>query len=149
MQAAAVRVYIPVSAAELRLLSDTGQLPVECGWSATAALLQAYGLEDDDLDMGEAVAMALASGASRPADADTAASCRRVIAADIEDDCPETSDEPGRVRVPRTLLLPQVVSIHIDAAATRPPRPDELEDVAQLQWFDVAEVADAAQAPDA
>ena len=149
MQAAAVRVYIPVSAADLLLLSQQGTVPVDRGWSATEALLQVYGLEADDLDMGEAVAMALAAGASRSAGSETEPSVRRVVAADVADDCTEMPDEPGTVLLPGPLALSQVVSVHVDATPTRPPQPDELEDVAQLQWFDVAEVAHAAQAPEA
>ena len=144
-----MRVYIPVSAAELLLLSQQGHLPIGIGWSATAALMQVYGLEEDDFDMGEAVAMALAAGASRNSDAESAPSVRRVVAADVEGGCPEAPEEPGRVLITGPLALSQVVSIHVDSTATRPPRSDELEDVAQLQWFDVAEVADAAQAPQA
>lgn len=136
-----MRVYIPISLSGLRQLHALGQVTISRGLCATAALLSSYGLDADDVEMGEAVAMALAAGASRIGDAAGSPLIRCVIAADIDADAVEVDEVLGEASFRTPITMANVVSIHLDTEPTAVPPEDELEDVAQLQWFDVAEVA--------
>lgn len=146
-QSETVRIYVPADLMMVRELLDGNALVASSAWAASQELLAQYGLEAHDVEMGEAVAMALAAAASRvAADAGSGALRRVVIALDVEDKVVRSGvdlDQPGLVRLDSPVTLNDVVSLHIDGSPYAAPAADELDDVTQLQWYDSSELEQA------
>lgn len=138
-----VRVYIPADVSSLRAVLEGQPLNVRSAWAATSELLETYGIAPDDEEMGETIAMALAAAASRLSNPDLHAPRRVVIALDADEVVPSMDDDNGQaglVHVEGQVTLADVVSLHMDAGPYAAPAADELDDVMQLQWFDISEL---------
>jgi membrane protease subunit (stomatin/prohibitin family) len=114
-----VRVYLPATAAQLRELIGSGELPTaRTAFAVTPGLREWY--VDDDIEELEYAAMLEAARASlRLLDADPSTGRRRVVvAADVPDAAVQVRDELDRgvVHLGVAVRLSAVASVHVDDA---------------------------------
>lgn len=115
-----VRVYLPATLPDLRVLLDTGQLgdPPLPGYAVTPALREWYAIGDQE--ELEYVAMTLAARAGvrlldRALIADDTVPARRVVVvAEVPRVDPVPQVDRAAVRVPDVVLLRDVQAVHVD-----------------------------------
>lgn len=132
-----VRVYAPVTPADLRALVAGSAIEVAVAWAVTASSRAAHGPTVDEEEM-EFLAM---SSAAQACLADAASPVVRIVlAADVPDSDVEDGQSPdGGVRLLRPLARTDVASVHTDSA---PVEPGADLDAGDLQWYAVQEIDD-------
>lgn len=112
-----MRVYLPATAAELRMLLDDGALPAGLtAFAATPGLREWY-TDDDVEELEYAALLEAARGSLRLLDADPSVPRRRiVVAADVPDADATVRDDLDRgvVRLATAVPLSEVAAVHVD-----------------------------------
>jgi hypothetical protein len=148
----AVRVFLPLTTADLALLHATGWLPPRPGHAGTDLLRDQAPDEDQDDRDYRAMTFAAADSLRLLAADPTGRPRRVVLAADVavEDlTGPRERSDPTRVELSAPVRLAQVAAVHVDdpaaadavraaAAALDPAALDEHE----LQWYATQEIPD-------
>lgn len=112
-----MRVYLPATAAELRMLLDDGALPAGLTAFAVTPGLREWYTDDDVEELEYAALLEAARGSLRLLDADPSVPRRRVVvAADVPDDDATVRDDLDRgvVRLAAAVPLSEVASVHVD-----------------------------------
>ena len=114
-----MRVYLPGTAAELRLLRDEGALPAGLTAFAVTPGLREWYTDDDVAELEYAALLEAARAALRLLDADPALPRRRVVvAADVPDAEVTVRDDLDRgvVQLAAAVPIAAVASVHVDDA---------------------------------
>ncbi|HQR26155.1 MAG TPA: hypothetical protein PLP61_03850 [Nocardioides sp.] len=129
-----VRVFVPVSRADLQTLVTERRLPgPRLAHALTDALREAWpGVDQEE---GEYAALMAAAAASRALGSAEEGRRRRVLAVDAPDAVPTGSEDPTEVRIVGDVAWRDVAAAHVDLA-------DDAAEDDDLAWFATQEIPD-------